>query len=131
MRETVSGYRSRGLGDELLEAAQTLQAAGVQSQVPAQAPRLHARHEATLALVLREAVTNVVRHAEARNCSIEIAATPKSTRLVVTDDGRGKIEREGNGLRGMRERIVELGGSLTLDSAAGTRIEVALPAVAQ
>jgi two-component system sensor histidine kinase DesK len=81
--------------------------------------------------VLREAVTNVVRHAGASRCSVEIAATSASTRLIVTDDGRGKIEREGNGLRGMRERIVELGGSLTLDSAAGTRIEVALPALAR
>ena len=131
VRETVSGYRTRGLGDELIEAAQTLAAAGVKSEVPAIAPRLHAQHEATLALVLREAVTNVVRHAGASNCSVQIAATEASTRLVVTDDGCGKIDREGNGLRGMRERILELGGSLTLDSDAGTRIEVALPALAR
>ena len=131
VRETVSGYRSRGLGDELLQAAQTLEAAGVALQMPAVAPRLHAQHEATLALVLREAVTNVVRHAGASHCRVEINSTAASTRLVVADDGRGKIEREGNGLRGMRERIVELGGSLTLDSVAGTRIEVALPAHAQ
>jgi two-component system sensor histidine kinase DesK len=131
VRETVTGYRSRGLGDELVEAAQTLEAAGVTPLVPASAPRLHAQHEATLALVLREAVTNVVRHARASQCSVEIATTDAATRLVVIDNGCGKIEREGNGLRGMRERIVELGGSLTLDSAAGTRIEVALPALAR
>jgi two-component system sensor histidine kinase DesK len=130
VRETVTGYRSRGLGDELIQAAQTLEAAGVRSHVPMTAPRLHAQHEATLALVLREAVTNVVRHAGATNCSVEIATSNAATRLVVTDDGRGRIEREGNGLRGMRERIVELGGSLTLNSDVGTRIEVALPALA-
>ena len=129
VRETVTGYRSRGLGDELVQAAQTLEAAGVTPQIPAIAPRLHAQHEATLALVLREAVTNVVRHAGARHCRVEIAATSASTRLVVADDGRGNIQHEGNGLRGMRERVVELGGSLTLDSGAGTRIEVALPAL--
>jgi two-component system sensor histidine kinase DesK len=131
VRETVSGYRTRGLGDELIEAAQTLEAAGVKPQVPATAPRLHAQHEATLALVLREAITNVVRHAGASQCSVEIATSGAATRLIVTDDGCGKIRREGNGLRGMRERISELGGSLTLDSAAGTRIEVALPALAR
>ncbi len=131
VRETVTGYRTRGLHDELVEAAQTLEAAGVASQVPAMMPRLHAQHEATLALVLREAVTNVVRHAGARHCSVEIAATDASTHLVVTDDGVGRIEREGNGLRGMRERIRELGGSLTLDSADGTRVEVALPTLAR
>jgi two-component system sensor histidine kinase DesK len=130
VRETVSGYRTRGLGDELIEAAQTLEAAGVKPQMPANTPRLHAQHEATLALVLREAVTNVVRHAGASECSVEIAASDASTRLIVTDNGCGRIKREGNGLRGMRERIVELGGSLTLDSAAGTRVEVALPGLA-
>ncbi|HEY0784983.1 MAG TPA: sensor histidine kinase [Acidobacteriaceae bacterium] len=131
VRETVSGYRSVGLSDELLQAAQTLEAAGVKPQVPTMAPRLQAQHEATLALVLREAVTNVVRHAGARHCRVEIDASNNTTRLVVEDDGRGRIEREGNGLRGMRERIVALGGSLKLDSAMGTRIEVALPPQAQ
>ncbi len=131
VRETVSGYRTRGLGDELIEAAQTLEAAGVKPQVQLTAPRMNAQHEATLALVLREAVTNVVRHAGASQCSVEIATNEASTRLVVSDNGCGRIEREGNGLRGMRERIVELGGSLTLDSAEGTRIEVALPALAR
>ncbi len=127
VRETVTGYRTRGLGEELEEAAQTLQAAGVTPDVPGTAPRLHAQHEATLALILREAVTNVVRHAGARTCRVEIAAGTASTVLIVADDGRRGIEREGNGLRGMRERIRELGGSLTLDCAAGTRLEVALP----
>ncbi len=130
VRETVTGYRARGLRDEFLEAAQTLEAAGVTSQVPSSVPRLHARHEATLALVLREAVTNVVRHAGARHCRVEIATSDRATRLVVVDDGRGKIEREGNGLRGMRERVGELGGTLTLECHAGTRIEVALPGIA-
>jgi two-component system sensor histidine kinase DesK len=128
VRETVTGYRSRGLGDELLEAAHTLEAAGVRPEVPSQAPRLHAQDEATFSLVLREAVTNVVRHAAARTCRVEIASTGSATLLTIVDDGRGGIEREGNGLRGMRERILELGGSLTLSSAQGTRIEVALPA---
>ncbi len=127
MRKTLSGYRSEGFASELTRAGQVLETAGVRLNRPATAPTLTPRHEATLSLVLREAVTNIVRHAGAKECSIEVFTEKNRTKLVIADDGRGDIQQEGNGLRGMRERIQELGGSLSLESHRGTCLRIELP----
>ena len=127
VRKTISGYRSEGFASELTRAAQVLETAGVRLTRPATAPHLTPRHEATLSLVLREAVTNIVRHAGARECSIEVSTAEDRTQLVIADDGRGDIRQEGNGLRGMRERVQESGGSLSLESSRGTRLQIELP----
>jgi two-component system sensor histidine kinase DesK len=127
VRKTITGYRSEGFASELTRAAQVLETAGVRVNRPVKAPYLTPRHEATLSLVLREAVTNIVRHAGASECSIELSTAENSTQMVIADDGRGDIRQEGNGLRGMRERIRELGGSLSLESHRGTRLSIELP----
>ena len=127
VRRTITGYRSEGFASELTRAAQVLETAGVRLNRPAKPPYLTPRHEATLSLVLREAVTNIVRHAGASECSIEVSTERDRTQLVIADDGRGDIRQEGNGLRGMRERVRELGGSLSLDSHQGTRLHIELP----
>jgi two-component system, NarL family, sensor histidine kinase DesK len=127
VRKTITGYRSEGFASELTRAAQVLKTAGVRLNKPAKAPYLTPRHEATLSLVLREAVTNIVRHADASECSIEVFSEQDRTQLVIADDGRGDIRQEGNGLRGMRERVQELGGSLSLESSRGTRLHIELP----
>jgi two-component system, NarL family, sensor histidine kinase DesK len=127
VRKTITGYRSEGFDSELARAAHILKTAGVRLNTPAKAPYLNPRQEATLSLVLREAVTNIVRHAGASECSIEFSTAEDRTQLVIADDGRGDIRQEGNGLRGMRERVQELGGSLSLDSNRGTRLQIELP----
>jgi two-component system, NarL family, sensor histidine kinase DesK len=131
VRRTITGYRSEGFASELTRAAQVLETAGVRLHRPARAPYLTPRHEATLSLVLREAVTNIVRHAGATECSIEVSTAANRTQLVIADDGRGDIQQEGNGLRGMRERVQELGGSLSLESHRGTRLQIELPQVVE
>jgi two-component system, NarL family, sensor histidine kinase DesK len=127
VRKTITGYRSEGFASELTRAAQVLKTAGVRLTKPVKAPYLTPRHEAMLSLVLREAVTNIVRHADASECSIEVFSEQDRTQLVIADDGRGNIRQEGNGLRGMRERVQELGGSLSLESSRGTRLHIELP----
>ncbi|MGC2399372.1 MAG: sensor histidine kinase [Acidobacteriaceae bacterium] len=127
VRRTITGYRSEGFASELTRAAQVLETAGVRLRRPENAPDLTPRHEATLSLILREAVTNIVRHAKARECSIEVSTGNDGTQMVIADDGCGDIQQEGNGLRGMRERVREVGGSLSLDSHRGTRLRIELP----
>jgi two-component system sensor histidine kinase DesK len=127
VRKTITGYRSEGFASELTRAAQVLKTAGVRLKKPVKAPYLTPRHEATLSLVLREAVTNIVRHADASECSIEVFSEQDRTQFVIADDGRGDIRQEGNGLRGMRERVQELGGTLSLESSRGTRLHIELP----
>jgi signal transduction histidine kinase len=80
-----------------------------------------------------EAVTNVVRHAEARNCLVRLALDEENgaLRLEVEDDGRGIGEdyRAGVGLTSMRERAEELGGSCEVEviPSGGTRVRALLP----
>ena len=83
--------------------------------------------ESVLALVLREAVTNVVRHAGASLCRVALGQVNGHCRLEICDDGRGGVAVEGNGLRGMRERVESLGGSVERNVTRGTRIIVQIP----
>jgi two-component system, NarL family, sensor histidine kinase DesK len=127
VRNTIRGYRLNSLAAELKQAESTLQLAGVSvisdtSEVP-----LTPAQESVVALVVREAVTNVVRHAAAKNCSVRLGSTNGSCLLEVQDDGRGAQRVEGNGLRGMRERVEALGGTLHFNSGSGTRLKIEFP----
>ncbi len=128
VRETIRGYRSEGLAAELSRARETLSLAGVSLECAEPLPRVDPVAESVLALVLRESVTNIVRHARAKCCRLSLSVDPGGTALRIEDDGRGGIEHEGNGLRGMRERLATLGGRLAIDSRSGTRLTVEIPA---
>ncbi|MGA7540541.1 MAG: sensor histidine kinase [Steroidobacteraceae bacterium] len=127
VREAIRGYRAEGIGAEIARARRTLDAAGVSLDCQADGVALNPSHESVLSLVLREAVTNILRHAGASRCRLELAAEEGSTVLRVQDNGRGAIGREGNGIRGMRERIEALGGRLEIDSRQGTRLTAEIP----
>lgn len=127
VRDTVSGYRTWSLADEVAEARSALGAAGVALEVQGLDVDLAPQAESALALALREAVTNVVRHAGARTCHVTLVREAGELRLQVTDDGRGGGD-EGNGLQGMRARITALGGRVERTSLAGTTLTVAVPA---
>ncbi len=128
VRETVAGYRSVSLADELVEAGAALAAAGVELEADRLDVHLSPAVEYALAMALREAVTNVVRHAGAHTCRITLVRDEAELRLEVADDGHGGIGPEGTGLQGMRERIAALGGHVDRVSGAGTRLVVAVPA---
>lgn len=83
--------------------------------------------ESVVALIMREAVTNVVRHSQARVCKLRLAANNGDCILEIQDDGRGGSLLEGNGLRGMRERVEALGGTITRDMSAGTKLTFEFP----
>ncbi len=124
VRTTVGGLRAANLEAELATAPRVLADAGVSTTVEGDVTETDPRHRTLLAWVLREAVTNVVRHASASSVTIGLSATG----LVVSDDGRGTSGAEGNGLRGMRERVETAGGELLVtDRSPGTRLEVRLP----
>lgn len=124
VRAAVGGIRTARLDDEIASAARVLAAAGIAAHLPGDLTVVDPRHRVVLAWVLREAVTNVVRHSGASVC--RVALGPSS--LTVEDDGRGPSGlREGNGLRGVRERVDAAGGALRVaDAAPGTRLEVTL-----
>ena len=80
-----------------------------------------------LALALREAVTNILRHADARRCWIGFFDEGPRYGLRIRDDGRGLSGRTGCGLQGMRRRIEGLGGRLETDNDGGARLRIELP----
>jgi two-component system, NarL family, sensor histidine kinase DesK len=128
VRDAIRGYRSKGLVAELAQAKCTLETAGVAVRCDASTMvKLPPMQEGVLAMAVREAVTNVVRHAQARTCSLRLAQQNGSCRLEIEDDGRGGDHDEGNGLRGMRERVEMLGGTLNRDAQSGTRLTITLP----
>jgi two-component system sensor histidine kinase DesK len=127
VRDTIRGYRSQGLEAELAQAKSTLETAGVATRFETARVPLPALQEGVLSMAVREAVTNVVRHAHARTCSLRLQQQNGSCYLEIKDDGRGGLQQEGSGLRGMRERVEMLGGTLVRDSQAGTRLTITVP----
>ena len=127
VREAIRGYRAAGLLAEIARARRTLDAAGVSLDCESQDMRLEPAQESVLSLVLREAITNILRHAGASRCRLEVTVEDRRTVLRLEDNGRGAIAREGNGIRGMRERLEALGGRLEIESRQGTRLTAEIP----
>lgn len=129
VRHAVSGIRAAELAAELASAHLLLETEGVVlSYTLAQAP-LPPALETVFALTVREAVTNIQRHARAQRVWIELRCEHGQALLEIGDDGRGGDIVPGNGLCGMRERMQALGGELRVDSqrGQGTRLQARLP----
>lgn len=131
VRSAVTGIRATDLAAELASARLLLGCSAVHldhGQVPAGLP---VELERGLALVLREAVTNIARHAQATRALVSLEMTEDMAKLCIEDDGRGGIGARGNGLSGMQERVHAMGGTLAIDSPSGHGsrlcIEVPLP----
>jgi two-component system, NarL family, sensor histidine kinase DesK len=129
VRSAVTGIRSTDLAAELASARLMLESSQVHFEYGAPPEALPPEIERGLALVLREAVTNIARHAQASRVKVEFAREPRVVQVCVTDDGRGGIDGDGNGLAGMRDRVRALGGTLSIDSprGKGTKLLVRVP----
>jgi two-component system sensor histidine kinase DesK len=120
--------RGASLAFELDKARQALAAANVQADISALTTDGHPAQEAVLAMALREAVTNVIRHAGASRCEIRLEPTASSLVLTVADDGVGGKIAEGSGLKGMRARLAAIGGGLKIQSdKRGSRLVATAP----
>ena len=129
VRSAVTGIRSADLAAELASAKLMLESSQVQLDYDAPPDELPPEVERGLSLVLREAVTNIARHAQAARARIEFVREAKTVQLCIGDDGRGGVHADGNGLAGMRDRVRALGGTLSVDSprGGGTRLLVRMP----
>jgi len=127
VRSAVRGYRCGGLQSELDDARATLTTAGMTLSMEIEPGPLPAAQEAVLALAIREAITNIVRHSRASQVAIELHRSDGKLTLRVTDDGRGGEAPFGSGLSGMQERIESLSGVLTRDGSRGTTLTITLP----
>ncbi len=127
VRAAVTGFRAADLAAELASARLLLESSRVvldYDPPPSLAPEI----ERPLALVLREAATNIARHAQAAHAEVRFVREGGQLRMRIADDGRGVTGGEGNGVHGMRERVRALGGSFEFASSkTGTAVEVAVP----
>ncbi|MFI1352492.1 sensor histidine kinase [Streptomyces sp. NPDC020898] len=131
IREAVTGYRQGSLATELTQAESALTAATVTPVIHRSGPPLPPPTEALLAWVVREAVTNVLRHSGATRCEITVAGTGERVRLTIADNGTAARSTPatpatpatpspqsarpgigGTGLKGLTERLAAAGGSL-------------------
>ena len=128
VRSAVTGIRAADLAAELASARLLLESTGVALDYAAP-PDLPEELERPLALVLREAVTNIARHAGATHAEIAFERAEGVLRMRVTDNGRGGVASRGNGLDGMGERVRALRGRLDVVSPprAGTSVVVEVP----
>lgn len=128
VRATVAGVRSAALTEQLSSCRDALQSADVMMRVEGDAAALSPAQSLTASWILREATTNVLRHADASAVTVRIGAG----QFAVIDDGKGFTGGEGiaggegNGMRGMRERATTGGAMLAVRSGetGGTRVEV-------
>jgi two-component system, NarL family, sensor histidine kinase DesK len=129
VRRAVSGIRTAGLAAELASARLLLESSDIRFEYDLGADPLPTGVETVFALIVREAVTNVQRHARAVRVRVHVTLDPQEARLVVADDGIGGVAVPGNGLAGMHERLRTLGGHLHVESARGkgTRLVAVLP----
>lgn len=131
MRETVHNLRPKAkLGAEYLKSiVESFQFSAIHwhstgdlSQVPGQLLEI-------IGVVMKEALTNASRHSQAANVTVQVDVYDSFVRLLIEDDGVG-VEgslQEGMGLTGIRERVQNLGGSVSLRSHPGFMIVCILP----
>lgn len=136
VRRAVSGIRAAGIAAELAAAKLLLETDGVAFDYRFDAGfagnALPAGVEVALAMTVREAATNIQRHARAQRAEASFGMDGGDAVLRIVDDGRGGAIVPGNGLAGMRERLEGLHGSLRIDAGPGrgTRVEARVPLAA-
>lgn len=133
-RKVVTGIQTTSLADELLRVRTVLTGAGIDLHLdpPDGRPdlsRLPDGAEHALAMVVREAVTNMLRHARASACRLVVSRTAEAVRVDIIDNGVGGTVHEGTGIRGMRARLTEVGGSLDIVPGTGAGVGTHLRAV--
>ncbi len=129
VRATISDYRTLSLDSELAGARVALRTAGVRADLPAATDAVRAELREVFGYVVREAVTNVLRHSDAELCTVRVGPDW----VEVTDNGSSTREaRAGNGLTGLTERLAAVSGTLEHGPVpgGGFRVVARVPAPA-
>jgi two-component system sensor histidine kinase DesK len=128
VRAAVANYRDVTLAGELATGRELLLAAGIDADLPRSIDAVGDTHQELFGWVVREGLTNVVRHARASSCAVRLS----SCGVEIVDDGVGGSGQPGSGLSGLRERAAAVGGVLEAGphQPRGWRLRVSLAPVA-
>jgi two-component system sensor histidine kinase DesK len=131
VRAAVTEFRLISLSTAIAEAVSALRDAGIHAVVSDRGTPFPEQVETVLGWVIREGVTNVVRHSGARECQITVYRTESDAVVELRDDGEGTSAdvNGGHGLRGLWERLAKVGGELDAkpDAAGGFRLTALVP----
>lgn len=127
MRGAVHGYYAGDVHAELDRVEELLTAANIRVERRCERLEMLPAKERVLALIVREAVTNILRHSRARACRFSLFRANGAFRLEISDDGCGGAHEEGVGMRSIRTRAEALGGTAVWRSGSGTHLAVSLP----
>ncbi len=132
VRELVSEMKFISLACELEHSVKLLGTAGIELKLekPEKPPLLSSVEETMLALCVREAMTNMIKHSRAKRCTIQIEANDNAYQINIVDDGIGITQPDGgNGIPSMKERMKMLGGAFTIAASptGGTALSLMLP----
>ncbi len=127
VRQTVSGYKHKGLLAEVTTLAQRLREHGFAVTLEGEVPQLAAREESALILVLTELVTNILRHSKGDSCRISFSEQDTQWRVEVSDNGEVRQLGFGNGLTGVQERLAALQARLDYQLDTGCKLQIWLP----
>jgi two-component system sensor histidine kinase DesK len=132
VRSAVLGYRDTGLAHELRGAKNTLASAQVELQAEVETVQLPPAIENIIALALREAVTNIIRHSNATVVDFSLKLQEQGLCFHFADNGNVDAKslstiQKGNGLTGMRERVRAMGGEMTISIDHGVAITIQIP----
>ncbi|WP_037808408.1 sensor histidine kinase [Streptomyces sp. NRRL S-1448] len=113
IRDVVRGYRSTDLASEIAGARSVLQAAGITSTIESDLSwALSKEAQSVLGWVIREGVTNILRHSEARHCTIRVTESDGPELIITNDRAHPGSSADGTGLAGLAQRLAPLGGTL-------------------
>ena len=127
VRQTVSGYKHRGLSGEVVELCEKLRQKGFIVDLQGEIPQLTPRAETAIILALTELTTNVLRHSNGNHCQIEFQQQCDKILVRMHDNGEVKSLVPGNGLQGIQERLHALTGDLQSSIHKGCEFVISLP----
>lgn len=127
VRQTVSGYKHRGLAGEVMQLCEQLRQNHFSVALTGEFPQLSARAETALILSLTELTTNILRHSKGNSCELSFRQACNKVIVTLSDNGKADAINEGNGLRGIRERLNALAGNLDINRQNSSAFTITLP----
>lgn len=129
VRQTVSNYHEKDMASEISKAKILAQSADIRLTCQADALPKEGPLNSALAFVIRELMTNIIKHSNASQCRIEYQKNHGTHHLTISDNGKlaGTSIKQGNGLRGIKERVEALRGNTNLSTDKGFCFSVEIP----
>lgn len=126
VRQAVSGLKLKGLNEEIHKLCQQLESKGFAVELRLQDALFNAKLESSLILMLREAVTNILRHSYGNKVTITVETVHDEVKVAITDNGFVEELIPGNGLKGIEERSQQFLGHVEIDTTNGMALMITL-----